>query len=99
MDGYGSTGVQQVIDFAVFEILKYMAVFPGGVHKLVDKEGRVLPDCFLLPEKSTALDFAFKVHTDLGKNFIRAVDVKTKRVVGKEHILKHRDVMEIVTGR
>lgn len=95
----GGTGVQQVLDAAVFELLGYVAIFPGGVNKLEDKDGRVLPDCFLMPPKSTALDFAFKLHTDFGKNFIRAIDVKTKRTVGKEHLLKHRDVVEIVAGK
>ena len=99
LNKFGSTGIQQVLDKAVFELLGYIAIFPGGVNRLKDKEGRVLPDCFLLPAKSTALDFAYKLHTDFGKNFIRAIDVKTKRTVGKEHLLKHRDVVEIVCGR
>ncbi|QQG38901.1 MAG: redox-regulated ATPase YchF [Candidatus Woesearchaeota archaeon] len=97
LDKFNSTGVQECLDKAVLEILNYIAIFPGGVGKLTDSEGRRLPDCFLLPENSTALDFAFKVHTDLGKNFIRAIDVKTKRTIGKEHKLKHRDVIEIIT--
>ncbi len=94
---YGSTGVQKVLDDAVFRLLKYIAIFPGGINNLADSKGRVLPDCFLMPGNSTALDFAYKLHTDFGKNFIRAIDVKTKRTVGKEHALKHRDVVEIVT--
>ena len=96
---FGGTGVQETLDKAVFDFLKYIAIFPGGVSKLEDREGRVLPDCFLMPEKSTALDFAYKLHTDLGDHFIRAIDVKTKRTVGREHLLKHRDVMEIVSGK
>ena len=99
LDKFGSTGIQEVIDEAVFGLLGYIAIFPGGASKLEDKDGNVLPDCFLLPANSTALDFAYKLHTDLGKNFIRAIDVKTKRTVGKEHLLKHRDVVEIVAGR
>ena len=96
---FGSTGVQQALDAAVFELLGYLAIFPGGVSKLEDSEGRVLPDCFLLPPKSTALDFAYKLHTDLGNNFICAKDVKTKRTIGKEYLLKNRDVVEIVAGK
>ncbi|MBR9691343.1 redox-regulated ATPase YchF [Candidatus Woesearchaeota archaeon] len=96
---FGSTGVQQVLDDAVFNLLKYIAIFPGGVNKLEDKDGNVLPDCFLLPKKSTALDFAYSLHTDLGDGFIRAIDVRTKMVVGKEHPLKHRDVIEIISSK
>ncbi|HIH12737.1 TPA: redox-regulated ATPase YchF [Candidatus Woesearchaeota archaeon] len=99
LDKYGSTGVQQVLDTAVLQVLGYMAIFPGGVNKLEDSEGRVLPDCFLLPGTSTALDFAYKLHTDFGKNFICAKDVRTKKTVGKEYQLKHRDVVEIVAGK
>jgi len=99
LEKFGNTGVQQAINSAVFDILKYIAVFPGGVNKLADKEGRILPDCFLLPEGSTALDFAYKVHSDLGDKFIRAIDVKTKMTVGREHKLKHLDVIEIVSGK
>ncbi|MBI2573768.1 redox-regulated ATPase YchF [Candidatus Woesearchaeota archaeon] len=99
LDRFGSTGVQKTLDLAIFNLLGYMAIFPGGITKLEDKDGNRLPDCFLLPAGSTALDFAYKLHTDLGKNFICAKDVHTKRTVGKEHLLKHRDVIEIVSGR
>ena len=99
LNKYKSTGVQEVLDDAVFKLLKYLAIFPGGVHKLTDQFGRVLPDCFLLPPNSTALDFAYRLHTDFGKNFIRAIDVKTKKTVGKEHMLKSGDVVEIVANR
>ena len=94
---YGSTGVQQVLNTAVFDLLKYIAVFPAGAHKLADSKGNILPDCFLVPEGTTALNFAFHIHTDLGKNFVKAIDAKTKKPVGKEHKLKHRDGLEIIT--
>ena len=99
LEKYGSTGIQSILDRAVFELLNYIAIFPGGVNKLTDQHGNVLPDCFLMPPKSTALDFAFKLHTDIGKNFIKAIDVKTKRPVGKEYLLKNRDVIEIATSK
>jgi len=93
------TGVQQVVNAAVFELLKYIAIFPGGVNKLADSNGNVLPDCFLMPPGTTALDFAYRLHTDFGDNFIKAIDVKTKMPVGKEHLLKHRDVVEIHSAK
>jgi len=96
LDVYGNTGVQQVLNSAVFDLLKYMAIFPAGA-KLADKDGNVLPDCFLLSEGSTALDFAYSLHTDIGDNFIKAIDARTKRAVGKDYKLKHRDALEIAT--
>jgi len=99
LDKYNTTGVQDVLNKAVFELLKYLAVFPVATNRLTDKDGNVLPDCLLLPPNSTALEMAYAVHTDIGKNFIRAIDLKTKQTVGKEHILKNRDVIEIVADR
>ena len=99
LEKFGTTGVQQTLDKAVFELLEYIAIFPGGVSKLEDSEGRCLPDCFLMPPKTTALDFAYKLHTDFGKKFICAKDVRTKMTVGKEHLLKHLDIVEIVAGK
>ena len=97
IDAYGSTGVQDVLNRAVFELLKYIAVFPAGASKLADSKGNILPDCFLVPSGTTALDFAYRLHTDIGKGFINAVNAKTKQVVGKEYKLKHRDGIEIMT--
>jgi hypothetical protein len=94
-----STGVQQCLNSAVFDFLKYIAVFPGGVHKLGDSQGRILPDVFLLPPDSTPLDFAAKVHTDFAKNFIAAINVKTKQRIGKDVKLKNLDVIELVAGK
>ena len=91
------TGVQEVLNHAVFNLLKYIAIFPAGATKLMDSKGRILPDCFLLPSGSTALDFAFFLHTDFGKNFVKAIDARTKMTLGKNHKLKNRDAIEIVT--
>lgn len=99
LEKYGSTGVQEIIDSVVFEVLKYIAIYPGGTKGLADKEGNVLPDCFLMPPGSKAIDFAFRLHTDFGKNFIKAIDVKTKMLLGKDHLLKNNDCIEIVSGK
>jgi len=96
LEVYNGTGVQNVLNKVVFDLLKYIAVFPAGA-KLTDSKGNVLPDCFLLPSGSTALDFASTIHTDLANNFIKAIDIRTKQAVGKEHKLKHRDGIEIIT--
>jgi hypothetical protein len=97
LDVYGSTGVQDILNKAVFDILGYLAIFPASANKLGDSKGNILPDCFLLPPNSTALDFAFFLHTDFGKNFIKAIDARTKRTLGKSYLLKNRDALEIVT--
>ena len=98
LDIYGSTGVQDVCNKAIFELLKYVAIFPAG-DKLADSDGNVLPDCFLLPEGTTALSFAYSLHTDLGDNFVRAVDIRTKQSMKKDQLLKHRDMVEILHSK
>ena len=98
LEKVAGTGVQAVLNYTVFELLNYLAVFPvDSANKLTDSKGKVLPDCFLLPKGSTALDFAYYLHTDFGKNFIKAIDARTKKILGKEYELKNRDVLEIVT--
>ncbi|MCX6749248.1 MAG: redox-regulated ATPase YchF [Candidatus Pacearchaeota archaeon] len=91
------TGVQEILNHAVFNLLKYIAIFPAGANKLADSKGRILPDCFLLPPGSTALDFAYFLHTDFGNNFVKAIDAKTKKIIGKNYELKHGDALEIIT--
>jgi ribosome-binding ATPase len=97
LDVYEGTGVQEILNLAVFDILKYLAIFPASANKLGDSKGNILPDCFLLPSGSTALDFANYLHTDFGKNFIKAINAKTKRALGKDYKLQNRDALEIVT--
>jgi hypothetical protein len=94
-----NTGVQNLLNTAVLDYLKYIYIFPGGTNKLTDSKGNVLPDCFLMPPGSTALDFAFRIHTDIGNNFVKAIDVKKRVPMAKDHILQNGDVIEIMTKK
>ena len=97
LKAHGSTGVQRCLETAAYDLLHLIPVYPveDETH-LTDKEGRILPDAHLLPRGSTAIDLAAKVHTDLAKGFIRAIDARTKRVIGHDHELKAGDVIRIV---
>jgi len=94
---FGSTGVQNCIERAV-EMLDLIVVYPveDETH-LTDKEGRILPDAHFMKRGSTAKDLAYKVHTDLGDHFIRAIDARTHRVIGADHELNDGDVIRIVS--
>jgi len=96
MSEFGNTGIQQILNALVFDLLKYVAIFPAG-SKMEDSKGNVLPDCFLMPPGSTALDFAYRLHTDIGKNFVKAMHLRTKHAVGKDYKLQHLDGLEILT--
>ena len=93
---YG-TGVQEILNCAIFDLLGYLAIFPASANKLGDSKGNILPDCFLLPPDSTALDFAYFLHTDFGKGFIKAINAKTKMALGKDYKLQNRDALEIIS--
>ena len=100
MARYGGTGVQKCIQTAVFDLLDMIVTYPvENENSLMDKKDRVLPDAFLIKNGSTAKEMAYKVHTDLGDHFIRAIDARTKRVIGADHILKNGDVIKIVAGK
>ncbi len=93
----GSTGVQACIEEAVTRLLDLIVVFPvEDEHRWTDKKGNVLPDAYLVPRGSTARDVAFKVHTDLGNHFIRAIDGRTRRIVGHDHPVQDGDILKIV---
>ena len=100
MHKFGGTGVQRVIEHTVFNVLQMIAVYPvEDEHKWTDKDGNVLPDVYLFSLGSTALELAYKVHTDLGENFIRAVDGRSKKILGHDYELKDGDVIKIIARR
>ena len=96
---YGSTGIQEIINLTVFNLLKLIVVYPvEDEMKLTDKRGNVLPDAHLLPAKSTPRDLAEKIHTDLGKGFLYAIDVRSKMRLGADYNLRNNDVIKIVSA-
>ena len=79
------------------KLLNLVVVFPveDETH-WTDKKGNTLPDAFFVPQGATARDLAYRVHTDLGKNFIRAINARTKMVVGQDYAVRNGDVLKIV---
>jgi len=96
---WGSTGVQELINKAVFNLLKLITVYPvEDHHKYTDHHGNILPDAFLVPEGTTARELAYMIHTDLGKTFLYAINAKTGERLGEDYILKDNDVIKIVAA-
>lgn len=97
---FGSTGLQNVLNHAVFNVLNYIPVYPvEDENKLTDSKGNILPNVFLVKSGSTVLDLAYKVHSDFGENFIYAIDVRKKMRIGKDYILKNKDIIKIVASK
>ncbi|WP_324664147.1 redox-regulated ATPase YchF [Haloarcula sediminis] len=95
VDAFDGTGVQRALETALFEELEAIAVFPGA--RKPQDDGTFLQDCFVLPDGSTAEDFAYFLHTDIGEGFLHAHDVRSQRQIGADTELDHRDVVEITT--
>jgi ribosome-binding ATPase YchF (GTP1/OBG family) len=96
----GSTGIQDAINMAYFKLLNMITVYPvEDLEHLSDHNGRILPDAYLIPKGTTAHQFAYLIHTELGESFIYAIDARDKRRIGEDAILKDRDVISIVSAR
>jgi ribosome-binding ATPase YchF (GTP1/OBG family) len=96
----GSTGVQDAINMAYFKLLSMITVYPvEDVEHLADHNGRVLPDAYIVPYGTTARQFAYLIHTELGEGFIYAVDARERKRVGEDAVLKDRDVISIVSAK
>lgn len=98
MAQHEGTGVQQVINQAVFGLLDRIVVYPveDETH-LTDAKGRILPDAFLMKKGSTPHDLGFQVHSDIGKGFLYAIDAKTKMRIKENTELKDGDIIKIVS--
>lgn len=95
---FGSTGVQNIINHACFEILNNIVVYPvEDEYKFTDKKGNVLPDARIVSKNITAKQLANLIHNDLGKGFLYAIDVRSKQRIGAEHMLKNNDIIKIVS--
>ena len=93
-----TTGIQECINKAVFELLDLIVVYPvEDEGKWTDKHGKMLPDAFLMKRGSNAHQLAFKVHSDIGNGFLYAVDAKTKMRLGEKHELENGSVVKIVS--
>lgn len=97
---FGGSGVQNILNQAVFEFLDMITVYPvHDANALTDSDGNVLPDVFLVSTGTTAKEFAGVIHTDLMESFIHAIDARTKMRVSDKHVLKDRDVIKIVSAK
>ena len=98
MERFGGTGVQAALNYAVYDLLDRVTVYPvQDASKWTDGTGTVLPDAFLLPSGSTPPDLAYTVHTDIGEGYLHAVDARSNRRIGESHELSEGDVIRIVS--
>ncbi len=100
MSTWQGTGVQASLERLVFDRLHQIVIYPveDETH-WTDSRGRVLPDALLVPAETPARAVAYRVHTDLGEHFIRAIDGRTHRAIGAEQPLAPNSVVRIVSRK
>ncbi|MBD3331201.1 redox-regulated ATPase YchF [Candidatus Peregrinibacteria bacterium] len=101
LDIYKGIGVQESLNYAVFNIANLIAVYPvSDVTNLSDKDNNILPDVFLVEKGTKLIDFTReKIHSDLAEHFIHGIDARTNRRLGRDYELQHNDIIKIVTAK
>mgnify|MGYP001257061407 CR=1 FL=1 len=93
------TGLQQIFNEIIFNVLKMIVVYPVANHeRLEDNDNRILPDVHLIRYGSTVKDLAEMIHTDIAKSLIHAIDAKNNKRVKLDHVLQDNDVIQLVSA-
>jgi len=94
---YGGTNVQQLINHVVFDILKYIVVYPvRNPIKLTDADGNVLPDALLVKEGTTLRELAYLVHSELGDKLAFGINVRNNARLRADYLVRNNDVISFV---
>lgn len=102
MKGYiakNGTGANELFTKLVFDVLKMVVVYPvEDENKFTDHFGNVLPDAILVRNGTTAVGLAERVHTDLAKSMLYAVDARKRTRLSKDYVIRDNDVIRIVSA-
>ena len=95
MERNHGTGLQKLINVAVEEA-GYIVVYPvEDEEKWTDSKGNILPEAMLVKKGTTAKEFAYLIHEDIGKGFVAAIDAKTRRRIAGDSELENGQVVSI----
>ena len=78
-----------------------ICVYPvSDINTYSDNKNNVLPDVFLIKKGTLLRDFVReKIHSELAENFLFGIDARTKKRLGENYELKHKDIIRIVTSK
>ncbi len=92
---FGSTGVQPTLEKAV-KLLNLIVVYPvEDENKFSDKQGNALPDAHMVPSTTTPRELAYLIHTDIGNNFVAAIDARKKMKLAADKPLQDGAIVKI----
>lgn len=96
---YGSTGVQECLEKTTRGLLNKIVVYPvENENSYTNNKGKVLPDAYVLTKGATPKDLAYKIHTEIGENFLYAINAKTDMRISDDYKLENGDIIKIVTS-
>jgi len=101
LNPFKETGIQKALNFAVFNILNQICVYPiSDINKYTDNNDNILPDAFLVNKGTLLRNFVRdKIHTDLADHFIFGIDARTKKRLGENYELRNNDIIKIVSAK
>lgn len=96
-----STGVIELLEYAVFEALSMRAVFPvEDQNRLTDKDGKLLPDVHLVRSGTNARELAGLIHSDFREGFLHALLVnESNKRISANYELNMGDIVKIVSTK
>jgi ribosome-binding ATPase YchF (GTP1/OBG family) len=95
-----TTGIQSALNRAFYDLLQMITVYPvENIERLSDHNGNILPDAFLVPTGTTAKEFAYLIHSDLGEGFLYAIDARSHKRLGEDYLIADRDVIKVVSTK
>ena len=101
LNTYNSTGVQEIMNYAIFSIANQICVYPvSDLNNYTDNKNNILPDAILTKKGTFLRDFVRdKIHSELAEHFIFGIDARTKKRIGENYVLKNNDIIKIVTSK
>ncbi len=100
LNEYGETGVQKTLNHAIFDLLDMIVVYPvEDENKYTDQKGNVLPDAVLVNKGTIPRELAYLVHSDIGDNFMHAIDARKHMRVSSDYELSDNDIISIITKK
>jgi ribosome-binding ATPase len=100
LDKFNNTGIQEILNYAVYQVLNQIVVYPVyDAQNYTDKDGNVLPDAFLVSKGTLLKKFVeTKIHSELAKNFIYGINARTKMRLGENYQVENNDIIRIVSA-
>ncbi|MCL5009417.1 MAG: YchF-related putative GTPase [Candidatus Parvarchaeota archaeon] len=95
---HGSTGVQNVVNTLLFDLMGSKVIFTvEDEKKLTDGRGRALPDAYIVDKEATPKDVAGLVHSEVAAKYKGAIDCRSGLKIKNDDPVKTGQILKILT--